>query len=118
MPNTEVEKQINKLKFVNPYNDPGLEVQQVVADISVSDYNFIKCVRPRNGTLTGVVCILWKKLVEECRARGITDFNQVGEFEKLVLTCKLVPDEELELLKVEAARASLPKTRKGAKVNE
>lgn len=108
MPNTEVEKLIERPKFINPYNDPSIEVQQVVADISVIDYNFIKCIRPRNGTLTGVVCILWKKVVEECRARGITDFNQVSEFEQFLLTCRLVPNEELEQLKVEAAKGSLP----------
>lgn len=96
-----------KLKFVNPYNLPSIEVQQIVADIGVNDYNFIKCIRPKNGTLTGVVCILWKKLVEECRARGITDFNQTDEFEQFVLTCKLVPESE--------AKERKEKVKKGVK---
>lgn len=106
MAHTEIEKPIDpatKLKFANPYLADDIPVQQVVADVSVADYNLVKGIRFRAGTLTGVICILWKKLCDECRARGITDMNSVEEFEKLVVTSKLIPKDEYDKLVAEAS---------------
>ena len=116
MAHTEIEKPIDpKVKFTNPYNGPDVPVQQVVADVGVVDYNLVKGIRIRNGTITGVICILWKKLADECRARGITDFNSVSDFEKLVVDSKLVPIEELDMMKEQAAEGSIAKVKAASK---
>ena len=115
MAHTEIEKPVEKVKFVNPYLDDSIPVQQVVADVGVDDYNLIKGIRLKNGTLTGVICILWKKLADECRARGIVDFKSTSEFEELIVNSTLVPNAELETLKEQAAKGSIARVKKGAK---
>lgn len=110
-----------KPKMVNPYTKQthslgeGLTTQAITIDIGTNDYNFVKLIRPTQGTISATVCTLWQKLVETCKARGITDITDADEFVKLVNTCVLVPKDEYDTLISQAAEGNLPKRQAKAK---
>ncbi len=84
-------------KFINPYlvDKPsfagvGKNLCRAPASIGVDDYNLIRSIRPTNGTIITTQNILWKKLCDMLRDRGITDFSRHKDFEELVANLQLV----------------------------
>lgn len=81
-------------KFGNPFENDTTQKTQVVCPIPTTETNFIKCIRPSLGTVTGVVGTLWQKLANELRERNIVDVTSQPEFESFVAGCKLVSEAE------------------------
>jgi hypothetical protein len=84
--------------FTNPYinGDPSINLskddtfsRRVTYSVHDDDKTFIKTVRPRQGTETTAMCILYHKLVLACKARGITNMTHEKEFESFVANLEL-----------------------------
>lgn len=92
-------------KFKNPYlGVPEEDQRRINSDIGVDDWNLIRAVRLRGGSLTTTVNILFHRLCHELRTRGITDNSQHDRFEDFVSGCKLVPQDEYDQLVTESAQ--------------
>lgn len=74
-------------QFDNPY--PSGEGSRVQTWVSAEDYKFVQRIRVEKGTITTTINILFDKLVRELRARGITDYTDVKDFENFVVNSKL-----------------------------
>ncbi len=78
-------------QFTNPYAGSEKDtLATLVIRISPDDYNFIKCIRPQQGTLSITVTLLWHKLCNELRLRNITDVSSSEQFEQFITNCRLV----------------------------
>lgn len=86
----------NKTPFQNPYLEQiaSGKVTRLTTDISTIDYTLVKCTRVGLGTITITINILWKKLCDELRQRGITDATHTEEYEQFITNLKLVPGNE------------------------
>ena len=84
--------------FANPYAEAGDTSTKLICKITPSDYNFVRCIRPSQGTNTGVIGTLWKKLVNELNKRNIHSIADVNEFERFVANCRIVSYDEGLLL--------------------
>jgi len=83
----------------NPYEGcKDTNGKRITIDVSLVDYNLVKCTRPTSGTLSGVFGTLFFKLCEELRLREINNVTKQNEFEHFVSTCRLIPSDELERL--------------------
>ena len=88
----------NTNQFINPYRACHKQPSErsptrLNMDISVEDYDFIRCLRTSTGTMTTTVGILYKKLINELKRRNITDVTKRSEFEHFVVNCELTcPD--------------------------
>lgn len=81
---------MNKL-FENPYKKPfesfagpDKNLSRAPASIDVTDYLFIRSIRPSIGTINTTQCLLWSKLVEALKSHGITDISKQRDFESFV----------------------------------
>jgi hypothetical protein len=93
-------------QFTNPYinGDPAINLskddtysRRVTYSVHDDDKTFIKTVRPRQGTETTAMCILYHKLVLACKARGITNMTHEKDFESFVANLELtIPDEPIK----------------------
>ena len=87
---------MTKQPFVNTY----LGCEQRKTDVRVQtfvdteDYEFLRLIRTNTGTITTTVNLLFKKLIDELKKRGITDITKRSEFEFFVANSKLVLEEE------------------------
>ena len=82
--------------FTNPYlkdapafNGPGKNLYRAPASIDLTDYEFIKSLRPNTGTVIIVQNLLWSKLCSTLRQHGITDFTKRSDFESFVANCTI-----------------------------
>lgn len=82
--------------FTNPYSVPvqnfsgdDKNVTRAPATFDVRDYNFIRSIRPVNGTVNTTQCILWKRLCDALRAAGIVDLTSQREFEDFVMNLQI-----------------------------
>lgn len=90
--------------FLNPYinGDPAINLskddtysRRVTFSVHDTDKVFLHLVRPRHGTETTAMTILYHKLVVACRARGITDLTHAEAFETFVANLELtLPSNE------------------------
>lgn len=83
--------------FINPYKDAE-KTCRLVSDVLERDFNFIYAIRPmkRGGTLQTTINLLWSKLTNELRKRGITNFSHVEQFEHFIANCELrLPGESV-----------------------
>lgn len=92
----------SKPKLEYPYSKDELK-QQLVLDVSKADHGLIKCIRPRQGTLTIVSAMLWHKLCDACRTRNILDMSSEDEFEEFFADSTIISAAELEQLKADSA---------------
>lgn len=100
IPNT-APLEVAKPKLAYPYTDTEA-LQQLVLHISRADHGLIKCIRPRQGTLTIVAAMLWHKLCNACRERGILDMSSEDQFESFFAESVIISAEEYEQLRVES----------------
>ena len=82
--------------FTNPYikevpafNGPGKNLYRAPASIDLTDYEFIKSLRPNTGTIIITQNLLWQKLCTTLRQYGITDFTKRSDFEQFVANCTI-----------------------------
>lgn len=87
------------MTFTNPYKDARrLEAddpRRLVSDIARADFDYVKCLRTTQGTITTTVNILFQKLVNELKRRGITDISDKRRFEDFVVRCRLILPEDV-----------------------
>jgi hypothetical protein len=79
-------------EFDNPYRadiDGGAETTKISTIIPKSAYNNVAGIRLTNGTIRFTLAILWNKLENELKRRGITNFNHIGQYEELLLNSRL-----------------------------
>lgn len=89
----------------NPYVEtPGLTLIKVHGPVDANDYAFIKGIRPKSGTFSAVVSVLWLKLCNELRKRQITDFSSCDDFEHFVSNCVIIDGNEYASLRNDAAQ--------------
>ena len=81
------------IKFSNPYASEK-STRVVMVDVGQEDYYLIKTLRPEQGTMSGVLGTLWKKLCDELRRRDFGDYTHREEFEKFVMTCRIVDGKD------------------------
>ena len=82
-------------KFKNPYADcDENEVSRLNANISTEDFNFVRRIRVDKGTIQTTINILWSKLVNELKQRGITDFSREADYEDFLVNIRLVDERE------------------------
>ena len=80
-------------KLTNPYaNERGRKV--IMVDVSQDDYYLIKTLRPEQGTMSGVLGTLWKKLCDELRRRHMSSHGDREAFEHFVATCKIIDGKD------------------------
>lgn len=105
--------------FTNPYinGDPSINLskddtysRRVTFSVHDVDKVFLHLVRPRHGTETTALTILYRKLCQACRARGITDLTHAEAFEHFVANLELtLPSNEQPTDKPKRTRRSTPK---------
>ena len=92
------------MQINNPYIGVPLDQEtRISVKVSTGDYNFIKCIRPAGGTVTGLLGTFWKEAVRVCQEKGINDITNENEFEKLFSNFTIIPKDELEQLRTNAA---------------
>ncbi len=78
-----------KSKFVNPYRDCRRLQKDAPTrlnmDILSEDYNFLRGLRFDNGTITTTFGIIFQKLVQELKRRGIHDITNKQQFEQFII---------------------------------
>jgi len=81
-----------KQEFTNPYSGCRSlgPVIKIGADIPEDEFNAVRRVRLREGTMTTIITILWKRLVDECKRRNFIDFTSTDDFEEFVSECRLL----------------------------
>lgn len=90
--------------FLNPYinGDPAINLskddtysRRVTFSVHDDDKVLLHLVRPRHGTETTAMTILYRKLCQSCRARGIIDLTHAEAFEHFVANLELtLPSNE------------------------
>lgn len=106
--------------FTNPYinGDPAINLskddtysRRVTFSVHDVDKVFLHLVRPRHGTETTALTILYRKLCQACRARGITDLTHAEAFEQFVANLELTlpSNEQPTESKPKRTRRSTPK---------
>lgn len=89
--------EIESKGFVNPYLSAE-KTQTISAEFEATDYRFIQGIRPKQGTVTTTMSLLWKQLCYELRIRGIATWEDGGieQFEKFMQHFRIVPTDELK----------------------
>ncbi len=105
--------------FENPYKDCDYYSHtgsRITADLDKEDFNFIRALRPRDGTLQTTVNLLWQKLVEELKSRGIVPYSEANRkaFEEFVTTCRFMLPSEIERAREEATEKVVEEVAKKA----
>jgi hypothetical protein len=80
------------LLFANPYQGcqkANLEPTRFNTDCDTDEYNFIKLIRPMQGTMAITVNTLFHKLCVELKRRNIVDITSRKQFEHFVANCIL-----------------------------
>lgn len=75
-------------EFTNPYAGCHKESDRPTRlnlDIRTEDYDFINDLRKRQGTMTATFGIIFQKLVNELKKRGIHDITKRREFEHFII---------------------------------
>ncbi len=87
--------------FSNPY-DPevakaaGYTMTNVVCPVFTPEVDFFRLIRPAQGTITGIIGTMWRKLYNECNEREITDISKRNEFEQFLAGSKLISNAEYQ----------------------
>lgn len=81
--------------FVNPYADSPDDGTRFNAQVDSEEYNYVKCIRPKQGTMVTTINTLYHKLVLELKRRGIKDLTNQQQFEDFVARCVIVLPEEI-----------------------
>lgn len=76
-------------KLTNPYAREKV-TRTLMVDVSEADYYLIKNLRPEQGTMSGVLGTLWKKLCDQLREMDYCDYTSKREFEEFVVNCRIV----------------------------
>lgn len=105
--------------FTNPYinGDPAINLskddtfsRRVTFSVHDEDKVLLHLVRPRHGTETTALTILYRKLCQALRARGITDLTHAEAFEHFVANLELtLPSYDQQPTKPKRTRRSPPK---------
>lgn len=83
------------MSSTNPYPDDGKhEMFRLAGDVYGHDYHLIKNLTFRRGYVQLTVNTLWKKLCDELRKRGITDYTRSVDFVDFLERCELILPEE------------------------
>ena len=86
---------LNPGSFINPYPDDGKHLMaRIAGDCYDPDYRLVQRIRTVRGTSQTTINILWKKLCNELRTRGITDYTREVDFVDFVTRCQLILPEE------------------------
>ena len=85
--------------FLNPYDAPkarerGIDLVQVTCPVYKNEVDFFRLIRPTQGTITGIIGLMWRKLYQECNERQINDYSSQGEFEQFIAGARLVSADE------------------------
>lgn len=74
-------------KFSDPYEEAHStdNLTRISSWIPENEKLFIQAIRPGRGTLQTTINLFLKGLIDECRKRGITTYNECNRFEQLVL---------------------------------
>lgn len=93
--------------FLNPYRDlhkDKSQIENLNVPIAKNDCDLVRQLRPRQGTFSTTISILWSQLCATLRDRGINGgVEQVSDFEQFMSTCRVVDGGEYEQLLVDAA---------------
>jgi len=93
--NQPVQNDKDKGDFINPYLSAE-STQQISAEFDSNDYNLIKGIRPKQGTVTITMSLLWKQLCYELRQRGITNWEtDCKSFLEFMRGFRIIPASEL-----------------------
>lgn len=98
---------IPPVKFLNPYRDlhkDKSQIENLNVPIAKNDCDLVRQLRPRQGTFSTTISILWSQLCATLRDRGISGgVEQVADFEQFMSTCRVVDGEEYQQLLIDAA---------------
>lgn len=103
--------------FTNPYinGDPSINLskddtfsRRVTFSVHDNDKVLLHLIRPRQGTETVALTILYRKLCQACRQRGITDLTHAEEFEQFVSNLELTLPNGQPTPKPKRTRRSTP----------
>lgn len=93
--------------FLNPYRDlhkDKSQIENLNVPIAKNDCDLVRQLRPRQGTFSTTISILWSQLCATLRDRGINGgVEQVSDFEQFMSTCRVVDGEEYQQLLIDAA---------------
>lgn len=104
--------------FTNPYinGDPAINIskddtfsRRVTFSVHDEDKVLLHLVRPRHGTETTALTILYRKLCQALRARGITDLTHAEAFEYFVTNLELTLPSNEQSTKPKRTRRTSPK---------
>ena len=70
------------------------------ATIGKDDYNFVRSIRPANGTVNTTQTIMWKKLCDALKLAGITDISSQRDFEEFIVNLRVVDGRKTAKAKV------------------
>jgi hypothetical protein len=77
---------MNEHNLNDPYPEtPSEERERITVRIPLLELRFLQCIRPGRGTMQTTISLFLKGLIDECRKRGITSYDQVRDFERLVI---------------------------------
>lgn len=75
--------------FTDPYTisktSKEQDLHRTSSWIPENEHSFLISLRPNRGTMQITINLLLKGLLDECRKRGITSFEQRDAFERLVI---------------------------------
>lgn len=90
----------NPTGFCNPYQFKDKTLQKPMTrfntDCDLDEYEFIKCIRPAQGTMAATINTLFHKLVLELKRRNILSLANRQEFERFVADCVITLPSEKE----------------------
>lgn len=78
--------------FLDPYDGMQKDkkpLTRLQSRIAEEDYFFIKSLRPRSGTVTTTVNILFHRLVKTLKAHGLKGMEDLKRFEEFMTHCKI-----------------------------
>ena len=82
--------------FTNPYLSAE-STQQISAEFDSNDYNLIKSIRPKQGTVTTTMSLLWKQLCYELRQRNITNWEtDCKSFLEFMRGFRIISEDEFD----------------------
>lgn len=85
--------------FTNPYLGlPEEALTKLQTNVSTLDFNKLKRVRLKNGTVVVTMNILFEKLIKEFERRGITELTDQDQLEEFVANCVIVAPNEVDML--------------------
>lgn len=100
------------MTFQNPYeNVPDEGVSRINSDVPTDEYKMVQRILTERGTIQTTVNLLWNKLINELKRRGITDYTHAEEFRNFVTNSNLV-------LETPSGRGGSPSVRLDTKANE